>query len=335
VHTIPHRRPALLALAILLGAVFLARPAAGDDRLLGPWASRNLSPVYASLGVPVMDDARAPGAGRHVGRWQIHGASHSVLERAGAGALELDGETWRQDLNLRLGLGAKLSLGVNLPWVSHTGGRLDSLIDGWHASWGLPDGARPQQEQDVLRFAYQFEAQEFLLERSASGWGDAELSLAWHFAPGERTAAAVFANAKLNTGSLRNFTGSGDMAFAAGVRTSTTACLIERLTCHLQLGLLRPGAIAYAPTAASQTWFSGLSLVWRLTDSLSLVSQLDAQGVVFEDGPLAVNGDPIWGTLGLRWAPGGRWTLEAAFSEDLAVGAAPDITFLAGVARAF
>ena len=58
------------------------------------------------------------------------------------------------------------------------------------------------------------------------------------------------------------------------------------------------------------------------------------------DNPYAASvlGDPgvaLWGTLGLRWQPARRWRVDGAFSEDLAVGSAPDITFLLSIARDF
>jgi hypothetical protein len=299
-----------------------------------PLASRNLSPLYASLGVPVLRSAEAPRRGEWQGTYSLHWASHS-LQATGEGAtLEFDGETQRHDLSLRAGLTDRLAVEASLPYVRHSEGHLDALIDDWHAFWGLPDGYRDDQPRDRLHFAYTG-SPGFFLDDPTSGLGDAELGLSWRLLDRRGAAVAVFAQAKLASGDRERFTGSGDTGYSAGVRVTFPECLLPALSCHTQLGIADVGRIAWAPDADRHAAFASIALTWRLGESIALTGQLDAHGVVYDASPLDESGVPLWGSLGLRWSFADAWTLEAGFSEDLVVGAAPDITFMAALARRF
>ena len=133
----PYSRCVAMALATLV-----MMPAGAEDALRAPVASRNLAPVYGSLGIPPMQDAAGLAAGDWTAGWSLYWASHAVRERAGDVMLEFDGETQRHDFRVQVGVGNAITLTVNVPWVRHSGGSLDALIDGWHAFWGMPDGPR-------------------------------------------------------------------------------------------------------------------------------------------------------------------------------------------------
>jgi hypothetical protein len=312
----------------------LVQAAATAETFEAPVASRNLSPVAMNLGVPVLRSGAGFDGGRRTLAASLHWASHSLRERTGGEYLEFDGETQRVDVALRAGLGWGLTLDINLPWLRHSGGSLDSLIDGWHGFWGLPDGARDDQPRDRLLFAHQG-AGEFRLDDSASGIGDAEFALAKTVAAGSGWALSAFAHLKIDSGSADDFTGSEATSLGGGLRFSARRCLVEALTCHLQAGLVDVGDLRYGTVADARVPFAGLSLALRLPGDLALLAQLDAHDNPYRSAVLGDPGAVLWGTLGLRWQPTRRWRVEGAFSEDLAVGSAPDITFLLNLAREF
>ncbi len=324
----------------MLGALALSTvPASwaqeeGDRLHRAPIASRNTTPIYANQGVPVQRDAKALAPGAWDIGWQLHWASHSLRESRDGLDLELDGETRRHDLNLRAGLVRGLNLEVSIPWISHDGGSLDNLIEGWHKFWGLPNGARDEQPEDELLFAYSG-SDGFLLESETSGVGDVEVGLSWELGVVDGARIATFVQVKLDTGSARDFTGSGDTAYALGLRATADRCVSPRLSCHAQLGYVHSGDLEFAPDTDPHAWFAGVSLAWAINGNWAVVGQLDSRAERFDEGPLATAGTPVLGTLGLRWTPDQRWLLEAHFSEDLAVGSAPDITFLLGASRRF
>lgn len=311
-----------------------AGDAAAESSLADPLQSRNLAPLQANLGVPLMRAAR----GLEPGEWAIsgglHWASHSLFERSQGETLEYDGETRRLDLTLAAGLGRNVTVSANLPWVQQRGGNLDSLIDGWHGFWGMPDGARDEQPRDRLLFALDA-APGFVLDDDVAGIGDAELGLDWRFRANASSAWSAFAQYKPGTGEAQDFSGSGDDGYALGLRFSSRACLWSALSCHLQAGIAAVGDIELVDDARTRVAFAGLSLALTITPTVAIVGQLELQENPFDSGILEAIGTPVLGTLGLRWLPAPGWQLEGQFSEDLNVGTAPDVTFRFALGRSW
>ncbi|EAQ99140.2 DUF3187 family protein [Congregibacter litoralis] len=321
---------------LCLCAASMPAASRGDDSrdLTAPIASRNLSPLYANLGVPVMTRAASLEEGEWIVDSTLHWASHAVLERRGGEGLELDGETQRLDLRLQRGFGRKLSLSLNLPYIRHSGGNLDGLIDGWHAFWGMPDGPRGVQPDDRLRYAYTG-PEGFELDSSRSGLGDVELGAKLQVSAGDNWALGVFAQYKFATGDSSDFTGSGESGASLGARWSRQRCVFADVSCHLQIGVSEVGDSAFDEDADTVTPFLGFSLAWLIHPSVSILAQIDTHDVIYEAAVLRENGSPVWGTLGLRWQPATRWLIDAQFVEDLAVGSAPDVTFRFSLSRGF
>ncbi len=324
----------ILGLSIASPLTLAQSPGEGSDALTAPIASRNLSPLYANLGVPVMSTANPVKEGEWALDWTLHWASHSVLEQQPGERLTLDGETQRQDFRFQRGLGRGLSLSLNVPYISHSGGQLDALIDGWHAFWGMPDGPRAEQPEDRLRFAYTG-SPGFDVGSARSGIGDLELAASLQVSSGEHWGLGVFAQYKFDTGEQDDFTGSGDTGASLGARWSRQRCVFADLNCHLQVGVSEVGSSAFDPGADSLTPFLGFSLAWLLHPSLSILAQIDTHDVIYDAAVLRENGPPVWGTLGLRWQPAQRWLIDAQFVEDLAVGSAPDVSFRFSLAHGF
>jgi hypothetical protein len=277
-----------------------------------------------------MQAARELQAGELRVAWQLHWASHARSEAGGR--LEFDGETRRHDLRLAWSFAPRWTVQASVPWIDHSGGRLDALIDGWHDVWGLPDGPRAMQPRDRLRFAYAG-APGFRLEDDRSGWGDAELDLDWQVYERDGSAVTLFGHGKLATGRVDDFTGTGERAIGVGLRASVDACFATRLSCHGQLGLIDIGRSPIAQQADERIAFGGLSLAWRFSDRLAFTAQVDVQEKVYRQAPLDASGAPVWGTVGLRWRLAPAWMADVHIGEDLAVGSAPDVTFMFAVSR--
>lgn len=310
-------------------------PAAfADADLTAPMASRNLSPLYANLGIPAMRSAVSLNKGEFMLDWTLHWATHSVLERSDALSLTLDGETRRQDFRAQIGLGRRAVLVASVPFVSHSGGNLDGLIDDWHAFWGLPDGPRAGQSSNRLNFAYTG-PEGFDVMTDRSGIGDIELGLSVEVAAADDWNLGVFAQYKFATGNVDDFTGSGDTGGSLGLSWTRRRCVFDQLQCHAQLGVSDVGDSTFDSKASQVVPFVGVSLAWQLGDEVALLAQVDGHGVVYDADVLSENGPPIWGTLGVRWRPANQWLLDAQFIEDLAVGSAPDVSFRFAVSRAF
>jgi len=107
-------------------------------------------------------------------------SSHAATDRKGDELIVLDGETTRAEFRLRYAPSARLELGLELPYIWHSEGHLDSLIDGWHDVFGLPGGSREIRATDILEFRYEDLTGERLnFTESTSGIGDLRLSAGW------------------------------------------------------------------------------------------------------------------------------------------------------------
>ncbi len=161
-------KPAVAGLASAANAVTglccrlpLAMPAlvammwSGSTQAQEPLYVKNLSPVAGLFGLPSQRNADIGAAGSFDLAAHTSIASHYVAEVRGQEALNLDGETLRVALEMRYALADNWDLQLEVPWLDHSGGNLDSLIDNWHDFWGMPDGGRSDAPQDVLDYRYQ------------------------------------------------------------------------------------------------------------------------------------------------------------------------------------
>lgn len=318
------RRRALPGVALVAAA---AAVSAGE-----PLYVKNLSPVTGLIGLPSQRSAETPGAGR------LNVALHSSLANTYVNefkrpeAVNLDGEVLRFALELRYGLGDDWDIQLELPWLQHSGGQLDSLIDGWHDIFGMSDGGRDLVPRDLLDYRYLGPKTGFLLEDETSGIGDITLALSHVFYRRRETAVALALGYKFGSGEEDDLLGSGAHDGFLALRFTGAHGSELPLTWHGQLGYLRAGQSDLLRGIQSRDlWFAGLALDWALWDRVSLLAQLDGHAGPTHSDLTGLGADAWMGSLGLRWRMGGRWNLDLNFVEDLQVETAPDITFQASL----
>ena len=296
-----------------------------------PLYVKNLSPVAGLLGLPAQRTASVDTAGQF--NLALHGslASHYISEGSGDEYLNLDGETGRLALEVRYAISDNLDVQLELPWLKHSGGNLDSLIDNWHDFWGMSDGGRSNVEQDLLDYRYRGE-DNFLLEDDSSGLGDTSLSLGYRFYGDEEASASIVVGYKFGTGDEDKFLGSGaDDAYLA-LRFSGDQRSDLPLRWHGQLGYLYAGESELIENIQEQhLWFAGLGLDWRLGESWSLLGQVDAHAAPADSDIKGIGETAVMLTVGARWRFAEQWALDLSLVEDIQVETAPDVVFQAGV----
>jgi hypothetical protein len=297
-----------------------------------PLYIKNLSPVTGLLGLPSQRDAHVT----EQRQWQaaLHSsvANHYVNETGDNEFLNLDGETLRFAMELRYGVAENWDLQLEIPWLRHSGGDLDGLIDDWHDFWGMPDGGREDVPRDQLNYTYATPAGFFELLDNSSGLGDISLSSTYAFYRDDKSAASLVLGYKFGTGDDKDFTGSGAGDAFAALRFSGDQLSDLPLSWHGQLGYLRAGKSDMMKELQEQNlWFAGVSMDWQFAQQWSLIAQIDSNAAPLDSKLTGVGKTAITGALGVRWYVAPQWSVEINAVEDIEVETAPDITFQATV----
>lgn len=246
---------------------------------LRPLSTRNLSPVVVGFGLPTQRDANILPRGTSRVGLKIDVVNNSVTNSSSYENLHFDGETNRTALSYDYGLDDRFEVGLELPYIAHQGGGLDSFIEGWHELFNLPQGGRDQVARNQLDYHYaQAGGDSIQLDSSTSGVGGLSLRAGlgiWQ-APDQSSAVALRANLKLPTGDSKKLTDSGSTDLS--------------LTCHV---------------SRQQTGAYGSVLVYG-----------SAGGLFTTDGDLLPEQrQTLVGLVGfgVGWSPGATWGLQAQF----------------------
>jgi hypothetical protein len=323
------RRPvACLALAALAAVLQQADAAALDVRHGGP-----LTGLFG-LPSPGESAALAPGEDRRFDLL-LQGSSHAVSGAADGEELLLDGETWRAALRLRTRFAERWEFGLEIPWIRHTGGSMDRLIDNWHALFGLPDGIRDEVPRDALRYAYRNTAGEVLdFGEGAGGLGDIRLSAGYRLRRDGAGSLSLRAAVELPTGDEAKLTGNGAADYTLGIAWERGAAEGSgRWSAHIVAGVVRFGEtdLPAVDTREFGAWMQA-GAGWRVTPHIELLGQLQAASSPV-DSAIDAWGGSLMLALGAGIDLGGRYRLQLGFTEDIDVETSPDITFMLRLTR--
>ncbi len=297
-----------------------------------PLYVKNLGPVAGLLGLPSLRAANSQAVGSYSLALHSSIANHFVTEVQAPEQVHLDGETLRFALELRYGLAEHWDIQLEVPWLEHSGGRLDSVIESWHDLWGMSDGGRSSVDHDILAMRYLAPEVYFSFTDDATGLGDISVALNYAFYRDHNSAASAVVGYKFATGDEDELLGSGadDVFFA--LRFSGAHLADLPLSWHGQVGYLHAGNSEVLGSRQEENlWFAGLALDWAVADNVSLFAQLDMHAAPLDSDLTVFGSDAFLGALGARWSLGRHWSLDLSFIEDLQVETAPDITFQASI----
>lgn len=327
---IPGFWPTLPILALLV-------PMSSGADAFDPLPTYNQNPFALIYGLPSPDAPRLIGRGELHARVTLESASHFYSAGDASEQLVIDGETHRTAVTIKYGSGTA-EWGIEVPYLSHSGGFMDSFIDGWHDFFGLPDGGRAAAVRDELRYVYARDGTDRLrLTQAARGVGDARLLAAWPVAGGN-TDMAVRASLKLPTGDAAELRGSGAADFALWVASGCAAARCGGAwRWNANAGALALGRGDVLPDQQRRlAAFGGIGGGWRAWRAIVLKAELRAHTPFYDGTQLA----PL-GTSALQLILGGSFDLPAdtvidvAVSEDIRVNTAPDVSFLFSVRARF
>ena len=327
-------RPVFLKYLTPFLIVFPLPSVAASDLLGAPYATANRNPFVQIYGLPSAQSAQLQMNGKIKIAMQHEAASNFTFD----GALTdtpsdqpviLDGETHRTNLQWRYGYDEDWEIGIDIPYLRHKAGGLDSFINDWHDTFSLPDGNRTDFLDDQLLFFYQDGADVFSLDRDNAGIGDVSLSAAYRLSSHSTRQTALRFGIKLATGDAKKLHGSE--ATDAFVSWHISDQYTQRFIWHASAGLLllgdgevldgvRNDAVVFGSTTVSYT----------VRDNVSLKAQLDAQSAFYNSSTTELGSASMQLTIGGAIAFGRNFSLDLSISEDIAVDTAPDVVFQLG-----
>jgi hypothetical protein len=309
-------------------AAMLSPPLCAESEPL--WVE-NLSPLAQVRALPAAQSAFLSTG------WGIalHGAvaSHYVVENSAqhSASLFFDGETQAQTLSVQVPLAPRWQLQVDLPLRRHSAGFLDPVINDWHNFFGLPDGGRNSVANG--QFGYQIVGeQQIALEKAVSGVADATLSLAYQLFADDAQASSLVVGYQPGHGNEQQWLGSGTDQWWLALRYSAPQSGTWPLMWHFQGGWSQAtqGTVLGIEQHRG-LWFAGVSAEWQVSDHWSLLAQYDGHRGLLTNSVSALTAPASLLSLGARWRASPHWSVTGSFSEDIAVGRAPDVTFQLGL----
>ena len=321
------RRPLRLPIAAAVASLSVAAVTAAAE----PLDDRDNGPMSGILSFPdSTETALLLDRARFAGSLLAMVSSHAIVARRGDETLVFDGETARLEFGLRYGVSERLELGLRLPCLRHSAGRLDSLIDRWHDWFGLPGGSREIRARDLLEFTYaDAGGRRFDLRDSVSDFGDLRLTAGWRLGAGGTHRRALRLGVTLPTGKVDSLTGAEAVTVSAGFAGDMTRLGAGgRFSAFYRANLIwvdEPGILA----DRYREWLGqfALGLGFRAAPWLDLRAQALARTAMHDSG-LDVLGEPaVTLTFGANLELGERYVLSVAVGEDIKVHSSPDVSF--------
>lgn len=303
-----------MVLMLILGA---GRTAAQEDAwgdIPRPLAVGNQSPVVGVFGIPKARGAAVTGEGEWQWDATLDLTSHFQVTNGAGESIILDGETARAALQARYGLNESWTLGLELPWVHHGGGFLDSFIIDWHDFWGFPQRGRDRDERDKIDFRYVRGGNARInIDSAAEGPGDVIVSAQRRLWRDKDSTGLLHTQLKLPTGDPDKLTGSGAVDAGAGVELVRR--WRQRWHSSFRAGAAYLGEGDVLPDL-QRHWvgYGGFDVIWRPIRALAFRVQFDAHTAPYHDSGLEELSD--WSGM---LTTGGTWHVTRDTALDLAV----------------
>lgn len=305
-----------------------------------PLYSFNQSPLVQIYGLPALGAAHVLGPDESRLAIHLQIANNFTGSSNQTESLVLDGETHRLSLAWRRGLGNGTEWGFELPYLTHNGGFLDSTIDRWHKTFGLPNGGRDTATQNLIDYRYTRNGADLVrVDHPASGVGDLRLSAAKQLAAPESSGDGIMAlraSLKVPTGNDTELLGSGSTDLALWLSAASTR---PPNTWNLYGGggvLLMSKGDVLPSQQRNQVAFGTLGFSRKFFQNVAVNAQLDAHSPFYDGtGFRQMSAYAAQGLLGLNWEFQPHRYMEFSVSEDVLVDTSPDVVFNLSLAFAF
>ncbi len=245
--------------------------------------------------------------------------------------LLLDGESLRLETGFSKSFNDCWRGEIKIPFLHHSGGRLDSFVDQWHQFFSLPQSGRPKAPADRLLYFYRIGERTIIdLTEEKSGIGDIRLNLSRNPVCGAPPSLLLRTGIKLPTGDPDFLFGSGGGDFFLDV-TDEYFDPDHRFSLFYTAGGLVMESVEIFPNARNIIAYGTGGLSWNFSPTFSLDSQLSFHTPFFHSDLRVLGEWSLQLVFGGRLKLSDRVQLEFAMSEDPIYGTSPDVVFHFGV----
>lgn len=298
-----------------------------------PFYTQNQSPLISIYGLPFVGSAGIKAKSQGDLGLTLDLASNHVVKNNAQEMIVLDGEITRLTLSGRYGLGNRLELGIDVPFLIMGGGFLDNFIENYHAAFGFPNGGRELAPQNRLLYRYQKNGVTLLnMEQSGQGFGDVSFNGGWQIyqSADSRTNLALRGSLKLPTGDTGSLRGSGSVDLALWIAGNWGhPLMLGQVTLFGSAGAMgmTKGAIL-TDQQRPFVGFGSLGLGFSPADWIELKVQANAHTSFYADSGLdEINGPSAQLTVGGTLHVTPKTSLDIGITEDMIAGTSPDVVF--------
>ena len=291
-----------------------------------PFLTRNESPFSLIYGLPLASSAKLleNNQSRWISSFNISNTINS--ETNNNENLFIDIETWHINFLYDNNFKENWMLRVQLPYISHSGGFLDSAIDLYHQTLGLPENIRPNFPQDQINIDLTLNNLNLInIDNNQSALGDISFQLAWQAYQTNQSALSYWLSLKLPTGDEAKLTGSG------GTDVAIWATMSHRLSDTRWL--YGQGGLLYMSDSdvlksIHKNWaaFGNAGIKFQPWNDIELKAQLDIHSALF-NSELEFLNNVIQITFGGSYTINNKHKLDFAIVEDIQAEASPDVNF--------
>ena len=246
-------------------------------------------------------------------------------------AIILDGEVTQLSYDLHYGITDHWEAGLFVPVLSQGGGVLDTVIQGWHRLWGLPNGGREDVPKNAYQYQYTLNGQQLLnVNQGSVTFGDIRLSTGYQIAD-HLVARAML---QLPTGDASHLSGNGAFGGAAWLDGGLPlGGYFSRLTLYGSAGYSYTGSGDVLPGMQEHGLpFGSVGMGLRITPNWDARLQVYVHAAPYKNSQLAALDHiaaPL--TVSTSYRISRITSITLGFQEKASVAASPDFGVFMGV----
>jgi len=307
-------------------AVAIVIPAANSHA--GPFLTRDQNPFTLVYGQPLPTPARLPHAEALDYALSLDIANTLNEETSSTESLYVDFEAYNLTLGGIYGLSERWALKLDIPFIYRSGGVFDHAIDEWHKLFSLPRANRPDVADDQFRLFYSNNGVTNVdLDTSQSGMADIQLGLGHSLYQTSEHALSLWAAIDIPVGDTDKLTGNDDLDYSFWLAGSSNVGELSMVDTNI--GVVLPGdSVLTSLETEDLVLFGHAGIHIALNPTFALKLQLAGHSGYYKDTDLVFLGSAVIIVFGGSINTGKCSAIDVGFSEDIKVGASPDIGLL-------